>query len=53
MIHISGATTAKQVWNKLEMVKGSKGRLGILATHCALHCSNAEEGFNMVDHISN
>ena len=52
MIHISGATTAKQMWDQLVMVKESKGRLGILATRYALYCANAEEGFNMVDHIS-
>ena len=30
----------------------TKGRLGILATCRALYRANAEEGFNMVDHIS-
>ena len=33
MIHISGATTAREMWNQLSLVKESKGRLGILAAH--------------------
>ena len=33
MIHISGATTAWEMWKQLTMVKESRGRLGILATH--------------------
>ena len=32
MIHISGATTAREMWSQLCLVKESKGRLGILAT---------------------
>ena len=32
MIHISGATTAQEMWDQLTMVKESKGRLGVLAT---------------------
>ena len=52
MIHICGATTAKEMWNQLSMVKESKGRLGVLATHWALYRASAEEGFDMVTHIS-
>ena len=33
MIHISGATTAHEMWSQLSLVKESKGRLGVLATH--------------------
>ena len=52
-IHICGATTAKEMWNQLSMVKESKGRLGILATRRALYRASAEEGFDMVTHVSN
>ncbi|TFK17282.1 hypothetical protein FA15DRAFT_628907, partial [Coprinopsis marcescibilis] len=31
MIHLSGASTARQMWKQLTQVKESKGRLGILA----------------------
>ena len=52
MIHISGANTASQMWEQLCMVKESKGRLGVLATRCALYRATAEEGFDMVEHVS-
>ena len=52
MIHLSGAITAKEMWNQLCMVKESKGRLGILATRRALYRASATEGFDMVEHIS-
>ena len=32
MIHLSGATTACQMWSQLSMVKESRGCLGVLAT---------------------
>ena len=53
MIHISGAITASQMWDQFCMVKESKGRLRVLATRHALYRATAEEGFNMVEHISN
>lgn len=52
MIHISGATTAREMWDQLTTVKESKGRLGVLATRRALYRMTAAEGFEMVDHIS-
>ena len=52
MIHISGANTASQMWEQLCMVKESKGRLGVLATRHTLYRATAEEGFNMVEHVS-
>ena len=52
MIHISGANTASQMWEQLCMVKESKGRLGVLATRHALYRAMAEEGFDMVEHVS-
>ena len=52
MIHISGTMTAYEMWNQLALVKESKGQLGVLATHQALYRASAEEGFDMVDHIS-
>ena len=53
MIHISGTITASQMWEQLCMVKESKGQLGVLATRHALYRATAEEGFDMVEHISN
>ena len=52
MIHISGAESAREMWDQLTMVKESKGRLGVLATRRALYRATAEEGFEMVEHIS-
>ena len=52
MIHLSGASTAKEMWSQLSMVKESKGRLGVLATRRALYRATAEEGFDMVAHVS-
>ena len=34
------------------MVKEAQGQLGILATWQALYRASAEEGVNMIDHIS-
>ena len=53
IIHISGTTTVYEMWEQLTIVKESKGQLGILATRCALYRATAEEGFDMVSHISN
>ena len=52
MIHISGAETASQMWKQLKQVKESKGKLGILATRRSLYRAMAEEGFDMIEHIS-
>jgi len=52
MIHISGATTAKEMWNQLRKVKESKGKLGILATRRQLYRMTAEEGFDMLEHLT-
>ena len=52
MIHISGTTTAWEMWKQSKMVKESRGRLGILATRRALYRATADESFEMVDHIS-
>jgi len=52
MIHISGALTARDMWDQLSTVKESKGHLGVLATRRALYRATAEEGFEMVNHIS-
>src|SRR6266508_2798732 len=40
------------MWDQLTMVKESKGQLGVLATRRALYRATAEEGFEMVTHIS-
>jgi gag-polypeptide of LTR copia-type len=52
MIHISSAETARQMWDQLTMVKESKGQLRVLATCHALYQITAEEGFDMVEHVS-
>jgi gag-polypeptide of LTR copia-type len=52
MVHIIGATTTRQMWKQLTLVKEARGRLGILSTCRALYRTTAEEGFNLVDHIS-
>ena len=53
MIHISGTSTAHEMWDQLTTVKESKGQLGVLAMRRALYRVMAEEGFKMVTHISN
>jgi hypothetical protein len=40
------------MWSQLTLVKESRGKLGILATRRALYRSIAEEGFDLVEHIS-
>ncbi|KAJ3499572.1 hypothetical protein NLJ89_g10085 [Agrocybe chaxingu] len=52
MVHIMGATTAKEMWEQLTTVKESKGRLGLLATRRTLYRAAAEEGFNMAEHVA-
>jgi len=52
MVHISGASTAYQMWDQLSMVKESKGRLGVMAARRVLYQMMAKEGFDMVAHIS-
>ena len=51
-IHISGADSVRGMWEQLTMVKESKGRLGVLAMWRTLYRMTANEGFEMVDHIS-
>ena len=53
MTHISGTNTASQMWEQLCMVKESKSQLGVLATRHVLYRATAEEGFDIVEHISN
>ena len=45
MIHISGAGTARDMWEQLKMVKESRGRLGILATRRTLYRATAADDF--------
>ena len=52
MVHIVGATTARQMWDQLSMVKESKGHLGILATRRTLFNMRADEGTDLATHIS-
>jgi len=52
MVHIMGAQTAREMWEQLCTFKESKGRLGVLATRRALFWAQAEEGFEMMEHIT-
>ena len=52
MIHISGANTAKEMWDQLKLVKESRGRIGILAARRKLYRSYAEEGTDIADHVT-
>jgi len=52
MVHIMGAQTAREMWEQLCTVKESKGWLGVLATRRALFRAQAEEGFEMMEHIA-
>jgi gag-polypeptide of LTR copia-type len=40
------------MWSQLSLVKESRGQLGVLATCWALYRATAEEGFDMINHIS-
>ena len=51
MIHISGTTTAHEMWSQLSLAKESKGQLGALATHWAIYRATAEGGFDIINHI--
>ena len=52
IIHLSGANTARDMWSQLTLVKEARGCLGVLATRRALYRASAEEGMDMVDHVS-
>ena len=53
MVHLSGADTAKEMWNQLCMVKEAKGWISVLATCHTLYQMEANKNsFNMVEHIS-
>jgi len=53
VVHLSGAETAKEMWDQLCMVKEAKGRIGVLATRRALYRMEADENnFDMVEHVS-
>ena len=51
MIHISGASTAKEMWDQLKLVKEACGWIGILAAQRKLYRSYANEGSNIAEHI--
>ena len=52
MIHISGTDSTRGMWEQLTIVKEFKGRPKGLATWQTLYWITAEEGFDMVKHIS-
>ena len=53
VVHLSGADTAKEMWDQLCMVKEVKGQIGVLATCCVLYCMEADKNnFDLVEHIS-
>ena len=52
MIHLLGTTTAKAMWDQLQTVKETQGRLGILLAHHMLFQYSADEmAFDMASHI--
>jgi len=52
MIHIEGATTAMDMWNQLCLLKEPKGPSSIVSTRRRLYRLYAEEGTDIVAHIS-
>ena len=52
MIHLLGATTAKEMWDQLKTVKEVRGKLGILAARRALFRAAADDDFNMSTHVT-
>ncbi|KAF4622418.1 hypothetical protein D9613_009127 [Agrocybe pediades] len=52
IVHVMGARTAREMWDQLCTVKETKGTLGVLATRRALFRTQAEEGFDMSEHVS-
>jgi hypothetical protein len=52
MVHIIGANTASEMWKQLTLVKESRGKMGILACRRALYRMIADEGFDLIEHIS-
>jgi hypothetical protein len=53
MIHLLGATTAKAMWDQLQTVKETRGRLGILSACQMLFRYSADEtAFDMASHIT-
>ena len=52
MVYIMGATTASQMWKQLALVKENRGKLGILIARKAFYRYDAEEGVNVVAHVS-
>ena len=53
MVHLSGADTAKEMWDQLCMVKEAKGQISVLVTcHMLYQMEANKNSFNMVEHIS-
>jgi len=53
MFHLSGADTAKEIWDQLYMVKEAKKQIGVLVTcHTLYHMETDENSFDMVEHAS-
>ena len=53
MIHLLGVMTAKAMWDQLQTVKETQGRLGILSAHQMLFWYSADEtAFDMASHIT-
>ena len=53
MVHLSGADTAKEMWDQLCMVKEAKGCISVLATHHALYQMEVNKNnFDMIEHVS-
>ncbi|KAG7442299.1 uncharacterized protein BT62DRAFT_906069, partial [Guyanagaster necrorhizus] len=52
MIHITGATTAANMWKQLKLVKEARGKLGIPLFHCHLYHTTADESTDIIEHVT-
>lgn len=52
MIHITGATSAKEMWDQLRTVKEARGVVGIMSARRQFYRIRAEEGADITSHIA-
>jgi hypothetical protein len=52
IVHILGATTARQMWEQLTLVKENRGKLGAIMARKVFYRYEGEEGLNIVDHVA-
>ena len=53
MVHISGAKTAREMWEQLKTVKEARGNQGILSARRTLYRTFADESTDIAVHIAN